>query len=253
MLSECFQKDCEYLEKHWNETINQFRHSVHEIINTQAFCITLIDLMYEALAELTETKFNKNALKTILAQCSVLQEHIIVNAKELRLNEDTKMKLYFDDLKMMINECNACINSNNDIDSKRIRKRFNILLSVIKNISKMATSNMEKNETNENEQNKPFTFGNVTMPADNNIAMKSKNDSNHLKPLTESMDVIIDLNEFIAKNDTVRNELTHRSEVFYRSRHASKQMPKFSMVVTPDMKSTLRKDLRNSKRVSKSM
>lgn len=249
IASTQFEHDAAYLEKHWNETVNQFRCSVHEIINTQAFSMVLIDSMYESLSDLTESSIDRSALKAILNRCNVLYEHIQINANELQLNRESQLKLYADDFRMMMSECKACINTKIDIDVKRIRKRFNILLSVIKNIAKVSVPIPAKGDNDQ--ENKPFTFGDVTAPTDD-MALKTMNDSDvgQIAP-NESMAVIVDLNEFISKNETVHKQLTHRSEVFYQPGHGKKMIPRFSMVASVG-KTPLKKDMHNSKRVSKS-
>lgn len=252
MASKQFECDAEYLEKHWNETVNQFRCSVHEIINTQAFSLVLIDSTYETLNDLTDANVDRDALKALLNRCTVLYEHIQINANELRLNEESKLKLSVDDFKLMMNECKACINTKIDVDVKRIRKRFNILLSVLKNISRSSAPVVANGDGDNDQENKPFVFGDVTAPNDN-IGLKTMNETDN-SPMgaNESMAVVVDLNEFIAKNQTVQRELTHRSEIFYQTRHGMKSVPKFATVSPSGPRTPLKKDPHNSKRVSKS-
>lgn len=251
MASKQFERDADYLANHWNDTVNRFRCSVHEIINTQAFSLVLVDVAYETLSELTQTNFDRSALKAILSRCTVLAEHIQVNANELRLSEETKLKLYVDDFKLMIKECRACIKCKPDVDDKRIRKRFNILLSLITNISKASGQVTASDDADVDQENKPFTFGDVTAPTDN-MALRTVNEPDGSQvAANESMAVVVDLNEFIAQNQTVQKELTRRSEIFYETRRSVKSAPKF-LVVSNTVKTPLKKDVNNAKRLSKS-
>lgn len=238
ILSGGFERDATYLEEIWNETIHDFRRSIQEIINTNALCTVLIDLINNVLHASPKTETNNesktiqlSALKSIVSQCEILAEHIHVNADELELNHESQLKIYFNDFKLILNECKACLKVFNILDEKRITKRFQILLSSIKKISKLITirENMRKTCETNNEKNdeKPFTFGHVTLPEDN-VIDKSLDEQN-VDVLSDSMNVIVDLNEFIGKNDAVKAELTHRNEVFY-ARKTPRKVPKFSMI-----------------------
>lgn len=246
IISGAFERDSKYLEDIWNETIQDFRRSIQEIINTHALCTVLIDLIHHMMHELNETD-QLCQFKSILNHCEILCEHIQLNAIELDMNHESQLKIRFEDFKMMMNECKACLRVFSNIDVKRVKKRFNILLASIKKVTKTINLPDEprKNDTIDGE---PFTFGHVTTPDDDII---NKSHEEPIVSLSDSMNVIVDLNEFIEKNDAVRKELTYRSNIFY-SKQTPRKLPKFSMAYTDlEPKSTLKRGISNAKRSSK--
>lgn len=252
MMSSAFDRDTMYFQEIWDETIYEFRRSIQQIINTHALCTVLIDLMQQMLQEETNRDGvdDINCLQSILNYCQILLEHIQVNSSELDLQRNTQRRVQFDDFKMMFNECKVCLKMFGDIDVKRIQKRFNILLSAVKKMTKAIaiTDNQRKNATQD--LGEPFTFGHVTAPTDN--LMSASEDEAIGANLSESMNVIVDLNEFIEKNDDVKKELMQRSTVFY-TKQTPRKFPKFSMASDQDstMKFTLKRSASNVKRCSK--
>lgn len=234
------ESDTTFLEEHWNVSVNSFRQCAQEVIDTHAFCLILIDTINEIIRKLKK-KFDNDLLKTILLQCDVLQEHMQHNYRELGLHNESALKLYYEDFKLMINECKACLRTS--IDQIRIRKRFKILLSVIKNVERSLILKESKNETS---ANKPLTFGNVSVPED------SDNKEICYNRITESLEVAIDLDEFIFKNDTVRKTLEHRSNIFYDTTRKQKHMHSFAHSSQKLMsEANLKKDIACTKRASK--
>lgn len=249
ILSGAFEYDTKYLENLWTETIRDFRRSIQEIINSHALCLVIIDLMHHMLHESNESNGNYQIyLKSIINHCEILLEHIQLNATELNLLDDAQLKIHFDDFKMMLNECKAGLKAINSIDATRIKKRFNILISLIKKMCK-AIAIIENNRKDETvDDGEHFTFGHVTAPDDID---KTQNEPLY-GSLSDSMNVIVDLNEFIEKNDVVKRELTHRSEIFYKRPSISRKLPKFSIAgEEPEPKSTFRRNTSNTKRCSK--
>lgn len=250
MMSSAFDRDTKYFQEIWDETIYEFRRSIQQIINTHALCTVHIDLMQQMLQEETNKDGvnNINCFQSILNHCEILLEHIHVNASELDLQRETQIRVQFDDFKMMFNECKVCLKMFNDIDVKRIHKRFNILLSAVKKMTKAIafSDNQRKNDTQDLEE--PFTFGHVTAPTDD-LMNASEDEAIEANP-SESMNVIVDLNEFIEKNDDVKKELMQRSTVFYTKQTPTRKFPKFAMADTT-MKFTLKRSASNVKRCSK--
>lgn len=198
---------------HWNDSVNVFRCCAHEVIDTLAFCSVLIDTIDGVVYKLRQTP-DKKDLRMALHQCEVLHEHIQHNHKDLGMTETSALRLYSDDFKVMINECNACLAST--IDPTRLRKRFRILLSVLKNIQK-SLENHNSDKKCSGAESKAFTFGHVTAPNDSKLA------SNAMKPMSDSLEMAIDLDEFISKKGCV----THGS-VFYDTKKKHSQLQSFA-------------------------
>lgn len=193
--------------------MNVFRCCAHEVIDTLAFCSVLIDAIDGVVYKLRQTA-DKKDLRSALHQCEVLHEHIQQNHKDLGMTETSALQLYSDDFKVMINECKACLAST--IDPTRVRKRFRILLSVLKNIQK-SLENHNSDKKCSGAESKAFTFGHVTAPSDSKIA------SNVVKSISDSLEMAIDLDEFISKNGCV----THGS-VFYDTKKKHSQLQSFA-------------------------
>lgn len=250
MVSSAFDRDIKYFQENWDETIYEFRRSIQQIINTHALCTVLIDLIQQMLRETNKDGVDDfNCFQSILNHCQILHEHIQVNSSELDLQRETQIRVQFEDFKMMFNECKVCLKMFGDIDVKRIQKRFNILLSAIKKLTKAIafSDNQRKNDTQNLEE--PFTFGHVTAPTDDLM------NAPEIEPiednLSESMNVIVDLNEFIENNDDVKKELMQRSTVFY-AKQTPRKFPKFSMAGEDSTtKFTLKRSASNVKRCSK--
>lgn len=180
-----------------------------------------------------------------LHQCEVFQEHIHQNRNDLGMTETSALKLYYDDFKLMNNECKACLRST--IDLTRLRKRFSILLSVLKNIEKtLEARNAHDGKTDRSisiAANKPFTFGEVTAP--NN----SKHAPIEMKSITDSLEMAIDLDEFISRDGSVMH-----GSVFYDTKRKHCPLKSFvqnSSKSNGDLYS--RKDGITPKRASKRM
>lgn len=250
MVSSVFDRDTKYFQEIWDETIHEFRRSIQQIINTHALCTVLIDLLQQMLPETNKGEIdNINCFQSILNHCQILLEHIQVNSSELNLQRATQIRVQFEDFKMMFNECKVSLKMFGDIDVKRIQKRFNILLSAVKKMTKAIafSDNQRKNDTQDLEE--PFTFGHVTTPTDD--LMAASEDEPIEDNLSESMNVIVDLNEFIEKNDDVKKELMQRSTVFY-AKQTPRKFPKFSMASEDStMELTLKRSATNVKRCSK--
>lgn len=233
--------DSKLLEQHWNEAVSIFRAQAQEVIDTLAFCSVLIDTVDDIVSKLRKT-LDKHDVRMALYQCDVLHEHILHNHKDLGMAETSALRLYHDDFKIMINECKACLRTT--IDLPRLRKRFSILLSVLKNIEKSLEKRDEKLEKNTTGVgSKQFAFGHVTAPNDSKFAPIAS------KPISDSLEMAIDLDEFISKKGSVM-----RGSVFYDTKKKHRPLQSFaqnSSRMKGDMYS--RKDGITPKRASKRM
>lgn len=209
--------DSELLEQHWVDSVNVFRCCVQGVIDTLAFCSVLIDT-FDGLVTKSWKTFDKHNLRMALHQCEVFNEHIEQNHSNIGLSESAALKLYYDDLKVMINECKACLRST--IDLPRLRKRFNILLSVLINIEKsLENRNANEEKTDKTEsgtRSKVFTFGHVSTPNDSNRAPIA------MKTISDSLEMATELDEFISRNGSA----THGS-VFYETKRKHWQLQSF--------------------------
>lgn len=205
ILTSANKIDSKLLEQHWNESLYVFRRFAHDVIDTLAFCSILIDTIDDIVSKLRKT-FDKNNVRMLLHHCEVLHEHIQQNHDDLGMTETSALRLYFDDFKVMINECKACLRLT--IDLPRLRKRFSILLSVLKKIEKFLESHTADEGTTYEKPSKaedrPFTFGHVTAPNDSKLAAIAT------RPISDSLEMAIDLDEFISKNGSVMH-----GSVFY--------------------------------------
>lgn len=133
--------------------------SIHDIIDTSAFCACLINILDTSIDQMLQN-YDNDLTKAALCKCNVLLEHFIINKNQLNLiNIESARKLYFDDYKLMLKECLAAVEL--CTEPKRIIKRIRILIGVLKKI---------KNSLNDLEESNRkvfgnFTFGNVSSPA----------------------------------------------------------------------------------------
>lgn len=198
-LAKHYAGDFKLLEQHWNDSINIFRSCVHEAIDTPAFCSVLIDTMDDIVSQL-RTTLDTNNIRVALQQCEVLLEHIQLNQND---NGKTKsvLRLYYGDLRIMITECQACLRSS--IGLSRLRKRFCILLSVLRNIEKfLEYQNIDAGEIDQQQscfKIKPSTH------VRENTSNNCKTESNEAKPDYNSLEMAMDLDEFISKNGSIRH------------------------------------------------
>lgn len=238
------------MEQHWWEEITYFRRCVQEIIDTDAFCLSLIDTMSDDIKQLTNT-FDIDLVQQILRQCNIFHEHLQFNYLELKLHVESPAKLYYDDFKLMLNECKAIVEQRTEqIGNERIIKRLRILRSVIKKLEK-TINQKDVTEASEDDKGKSFTFGNVTGT--------SREQLEDYK-ITDSMVVAIDLEEFVrgfadgpdASGTVIDNgQILNRSNVFYQSsrrRNRSRMMSSKASNLSPNLK----RDINGPKRSSKS-
>lgn len=122
-------------KKHFEEEARSLQHHVQQIIDTVAFCATLMDRLNKDIEE-NSKNFDEKALKNLILRSNVLLQHLQINTKSLNLSTDKVSKFYFNDFKLILTECEAIINFPDPIDDRerRILKRFKILNSTTRKL-----------------------------------------------------------------------------------------------------------------------
>lgn len=129
------------LEKHWKEEIEVLENYVQEIIDTNPFCQSLIEILSDCLEKLN-LNFDKDLIKTVLTNCEIFKKHLTVNSENLKLKDESSLKLNYEDFILMLKECNAVLelSENETIETSRILKRLRVLYSVLKKLHKSVKS-----------------------------------------------------------------------------------------------------------------
>lgn len=202
--------------------------------------------MSDEIKQLTNS-FNIDLVQHILRQCNVFHQHLQINYMELKLHIESPAKLYYDDFKLMLNECKAIIAPTIEhVENERVIKRLRILRSVIKKFEKTINEKDVSGAGDDTNREKSFTFGNVTNT--------SREQLDELK-ISDSMVVAIDLEEFVKSfaggTGIDGGKVLNRSNVFYQSsrrRILSKKMVTEENTMLPNLK----RDINGPKRSSKS-
>lgn len=122
-------------ENHFDVESKSLQLHVQQIIDTTAFCSTLIDILNSGI-EANRKNFDKDSLTNLVQRANVLLQHFQINSKNLKLTTDKVAKFYFNDFKLILTECDAILNFPEVIDDveRRILKRFSILSSTTKKV-----------------------------------------------------------------------------------------------------------------------
>lgn len=125
----------ELLQSHFEDEAKLLQHHVQQIIDTAAFCSTLMEQLVEGI-EANQKTFDRNALVNLVQRSNVLLHHIQINAGSLKLTNDKVVKFYFGDFKLILTECDAILNHPEPIENgeQRILKRFKILNSTTRKL-----------------------------------------------------------------------------------------------------------------------
>lgn len=139
-------------ENHFDVEAKSLQLHVQQIIDTSAFCSTLIDLLNESIAA-NRKDFNRDSLTSLVKRANILLQHFQINAKNLKLTSDKVTKFYFHDFKLILTECDAILNFPEVIDDveRRTLKRFSILSSTTRKLQ-TAIKNQQKIGNDENEK-----------------------------------------------------------------------------------------------------
>ncbi|KAG5671400.1 hypothetical protein PVAND_001598 [Polypedilum vanderplanki] len=143
----------EILKLHFFEESLELQTHIHFIIDTKAFCESLIEQLIET-EEKNKKEFNRSELFQMIEHSNILLTHFKVNSTNLNLTTDKVLKFYFNDFKLILKECEAILNYPEPIENfeKRVLKRFNILKNTIKKI--LSALKIKSNEFEDNKKAK---------------------------------------------------------------------------------------------------
>ncbi|XP_070509743.1 serendipity locus protein alpha-like [Chironomus tepperi] len=138
------------LIEHFYEECNELQRNVHLIIDTKAFCMILVDLIIDSIENNRKT-FDKASLFVILGFSKVLLSHLTIASDNIKLSQDKVATFYFNDFKLIINECEAILTYPDPIENfeTRVLKRYNIMKNTIKKL----VSAIRVRETDFNDEN----------------------------------------------------------------------------------------------------
>lgn len=132
------------LQSHFEEEAKHLQALVQRIIETKAFCSTVMEQL-DAGIDASKKSFDKKQLENLVQRSNVLLQHFQINASNLQLSNDKVSKFYFNDFKLILTECDAILNFPEPIDDaeRRILKRFRVLYCTIKKLQN-ALKNLQK-------------------------------------------------------------------------------------------------------------
>lgn len=194
-------KHSQLLIGHWTDEVNSLQHSIQSIIDTNAFCSTVIELLRSTIARLTKA-YDVTLATSLLSKLNILLRHFAINFDELRLDNESMRKLHYDDIQLMMKECLAAVEQCSTDECYRVVKRFKILLSSIKKFQ--ITLNVTEGNACE--------FGNVTAVNTQNFACTTQTISDSMKVMVSNVDVT-NTDTFFSDNGIfpVRNSILYRS------------------------------------------
>ncbi|XP_059623009.1 serendipity locus protein alpha-like [Phlebotomus argentipes] len=132
IFSECSHHS-RLLEVHWRDEMKIFQREVQKIIDTDAFCVSIVDTLSTLLEDSGQAN-DPQSLEAALKQVKVLQAHLEVNKDALQVEENHIQTKNLADFHKMLAECDAALELRQaeNIEIARIVKRFRILLAVLK-------------------------------------------------------------------------------------------------------------------------
>jgi Serendipity locus alpha protein (SRY-A) len=145
-------------QAHFEEEARSLQNHVQQIIDTKAFCSSLMEQLNVGI-EANKVNFDKKSLMNLVQRSNVLLNHFQINAKTLDISSDKVAKFYFSDFKLILTECEAILNFPEAIEDfePRAIKRFKILYftirklqNAIKNLQKSSFDDEVKNSKHEN-------------------------------------------------------------------------------------------------------
>ncbi|XP_037954204.1 serendipity locus protein alpha-like isoform X1 [Teleopsis dalmanni] len=119
----------EILEQHFNEEVNIFKNAIQQIIDSHAFTSCYADLLSDCIKKL-EKDFNKTKACEIIQMAELLYEHFQLPANRKELAKIADRDKYFKKFVIILRECQAILICADQVESKRILKRFRILSSI---------------------------------------------------------------------------------------------------------------------------
>jgi hypothetical protein len=142
------------LQEHFESEVKLMKQNVHQIIDTQAFCSSLIEQINDGVKRNREN-FEVESLMTLIHRAYVLLSHFQINSKNLEVSTDKVIKFYLSDFKLILSECEAIL-SFLDIENFQSRtiKRFRIMSSTIGKLEK-AIRRLQKLDNVEGKKGSP--------------------------------------------------------------------------------------------------
>lgn len=117
------------LQDHWLSEVNILQFHIQKIIDTHAFCESLLDILGKTI-ELTVRAYDRTVIERCLCRCDIFLAHFNINATNLWLTETASDLDKFErDYRLMISECRAAVEA--DVTKDRIVKRLRILKSIL--------------------------------------------------------------------------------------------------------------------------
>ena len=128
------KRHSEIIQRHWLEEMNILRVQIQKIVDTNAFSLSLIDII-EIGIESLKKDFNYDLASALLRKANLFKQHLDINKENLKIDlESQSVK----DFKLMFKECSAILSMYKDgqenIKEEKILKRFRILLKKLKMI-----------------------------------------------------------------------------------------------------------------------
>ncbi|XP_058463157.1 serendipity locus protein alpha isoform X2 [Malaya genurostris] len=133
------------LEDHWSEELSSLRYHVQRIIDSNAFALSLIEIL-EGGIDLLNLNFDAKDALILVRKCEIFKQHLEYNSVDLALVEEP-LSIHFEDLKTMILECKAivkCFENDPDATEERIIKRFRILRSKLSKVQQTISVGKQK-------------------------------------------------------------------------------------------------------------
>lgn len=125
------------LEEHWRDEMMIFQSEIQGIIDTDAFCLSILDILSTLLEDSTQAS-DPVALERALKQVKILHNHLEITKDSLQIDGNPTQEKNFSDFCKMLAECDAALKLREveNIEMVRITKRFRILLAVLKRFQK---------------------------------------------------------------------------------------------------------------------
>uniref|UniRef100_A0A182WFS8 Serendipity locus protein alpha n=1 Tax=Anopheles minimus TaxID=112268 RepID=A0A182WFS8_9DIPT len=187
------------LEKHWLEESATLCVLVHKIIDTNAFALSLIELL-DAAVDVLQHSFNLPQALEMVRKAEIFLHHLEINSSEVNL-QDEILNIHYVDYRTMVLECKAivkCAERDANIDQSRILKRFRVLQAKLRKIQMTISNNKEAKAT----------------PAEDVISDKQDISSSTPEPSPERRTIEANLQELFSASQ-VRMSSTN---ILYRSR-----------------------------------
>lgn len=114
-------------------------------------------------------------IRTVLIKCEIFKKHLTVNSENLKLKDESSLKLNYEDFILMLKECHAILelSETETIETTRITKRLRVLYSVCKKMHKSIKSIDTTNSLQQEIKNTDFNKLNSDELKDSNQFFES--------------------------------------------------------------------------------